>query len=275
MAEPASGGADVARIRAPNPGPMTLTGTNTYVVAREPAYVIDPGPDDSAHLDDVRAEGEARGGIAGTLLTHSHADHSAGVKRLGVPLLWGSVGTGDETTALADSGGPSGSDPANLAHPPDEIGSVATEVGPFAVIQTPGHASDHVVFVWHDVCFCGDLILGHGSTIVPPRAYGGSLRDYMASLHAVRGLGVKLLAPGHGEWITDPGAKVAEYLEHRAERERLLVEALAAGERSRSRLLAAAWADVPTVLRPAAAAAMQAHIEKLEAEGRLSGELVD
>ena len=81
---------------------MTLGGTNTYVIGRDPAYVIDPGPDDAAHLDAVRAEGEARGGIAGALLTHSHADHSAGVPALGATLLWGEVSEGDETAALAD-----------------------------------------------------------------------------------------------------------------------------------------------------------------------------
>ena len=88
-----------------------------------------------------------------------------------------------------------------------------------------------------DVCFCGDLILGKGSTIVPPAAGGGSLADYMRSLDAVAALDVELLAPGHGPWITDPAAKIAEYLEHRLERERRLIEALERGERSRAALL--------------------------------------
>lgn len=267
-------GRDFTLIRAPSPGPMTLTGTNTYVVGRDPAYVIDPGPNHAAHLDAVRAEGERRGGIAGALLTHSHADHSAGVEGLGAPLLWGSVGAGDETTALVDAVAPTADDADISAHPQGQIGSVS-RVGPFAVIRTPGHAADHVVFVWQDICFCGDLILGHGSTIVPPKAYGGSLSDYLRSLEVVRGLDVAILAPGHGELITDPKSKVDEYLEHRADRERRLIDALDSGERSRSRLLDAAWSDVPPMLRLAAAAAMQAHIEKLEAEGRLNEELAD
>ncbi len=79
---------------------MTLGGTNTYVVGRDPAYVVDPGPDDAGHLDAVRAEGEERGGIEGAVLTHSHSDHSAGVQALGAPLLWGEVSEGDETAAL-------------------------------------------------------------------------------------------------------------------------------------------------------------------------------
>ena len=259
MAEPAPGGADVALIRASNPGPMTLSGTNTYVVGRDPAYVIDPGPDDAGHLGAVRAEGEARGGIAGALVTHSHADHSAGVERLGAPLLWGAVGVGDETAWQPEPG----------TAPARELPE------PIQAIATPGHAFDHTCFVWRDVCFCGDLILGQGSTIVPPQAYGGSLVDYLESLRAVRELDVTLFGPGHGEWIADPRAKVDEYLAHRAEREERLRQALDSGERSRSRLLAAAWADVPEALRPAAAAAMQAHLEKLESEGRLPEALVD
>ena len=136
-------------------------------------------------------------------------------------------------------------------------------------MPTPGHATDHVCFVRGGVCFCGDLILGQGSSIVPPRAGGGSLTAYMDSLRRVGDLGAGLLAPGHGPWITDPAAKVSEYIEHRESRERALLAALDSGERSRERLLAIVWSDVPDVLRPAAAVAMQAHLEKLAAEGRL------
>jgi len=229
---------DFERLVAPNPGPMTLEGTNTYVVGRDPSWVIDPGPDDPGHIERVRAAGEARGGIGGYLLTHGHADHSDGV--------------------------------AELAVPP------APRDAPFERIPTPGHASDHVSFVADRVCFCGDLILGHGSAIVPPAEMGGSLADYMRSLERVGELELDLLAPGHGPLIDDPAAKIAEYVEHRRARERALVGALDAGERSRTALLDAAWADVPEPMRPAAAMAMQAHLEKLEAEGRLDpGELID
>ncbi len=228
---------DFERLVAPNPGPMTLEGTNTYVVGRDPAWVIDPGPDDAGHLDRVRAAAAARGGVGGVLLTHGHADHSAGAAALAAP---------------------------------------APGEHPFEVIATPGHAVDHVCFVAERTCFCGDLILGHGSAIVPPASHGGSLTDYMRSLRLIAGLELDLLAPGHGELITDPAAKIAEYVEHRTGRERALVDALAAGERSRGRLLEIVWADVPEPMRPAAAVAMQAHVEKLESEGSLDpAELVD
>lgn len=249
----------VERITASNPGPMTLAGTNTYVVGRNPAYVIDPGPADEGHIEAVRRAGDERGGIEGVLLTHSHADHSAGVPLLGAPLLWGKVSEMDET------GMPSA---AAAADPP-------AEVGPFQAIATPGHARDHVAFVHKGVCFCGDLILGEGSSIVPPAQWGGSLGDYMASLERLAGLDVDALAPGHGPWIDDPRAKIAEYLDHRRERDAKLVAAIEGGERSRAGLLEAAWGDVPSPMRPMAALAMQAHLEKLEAAGRLPADLTD
>jgi glyoxylase-like metal-dependent hydrolase (beta-lactamase superfamily II) len=228
---------DFERLVAPNPGPMTLEGTNTYLVGRDPCWVIDPGPNDAGHIERVRAEGDSRGGIAGYLLTHGHGDHSEGIEVLGVP-------------EASDA--------------------------PFERIPTPGHAADHVSFVADRVCFCGDLILGYGSAIVPPAEMGGSLADYMESLAKIAALDVDVLAPGHGPLITDPQAKIAEYVQHRLGRERALVAALDSGERSRERLLDAAWSDVPEAMRPAAAFAMQAHLEKLAAEGAVDlGGLVD
>jgi glyoxylase-like metal-dependent hydrolase (beta-lactamase superfamily II) len=132
-----------------------------------------------------------------------------------------------------------------------------------------------VCFVWQDVCFCGDLILGEGSSIVLPAAWGGSLAEYMESLERVEGLGAALMCPGHGPWITDPSDRIAEYARHRREREGKLARALESGERSKAALLDAAWDDVPHPMRPMAALAMQAHLEKLELEGRLPQDLRD
>jgi glyoxylase-like metal-dependent hydrolase (beta-lactamase superfamily II) len=244
---------------------MSLEGTNTYVVGSHPAYVIDPGPAIDSHLEAIREAGAKRGGIEGILLTHSHADHSQAVPHLDAPLLHGAVGEGDETAlptrAVLDR--PDGGR-VEQESPEEE-----TRIGPFTLLPSPGHAADHVCFVLDDVIFCGDLVLGHGSSIVPPKAMGGSLADYMRSLDRVAELSPALMCPGHGPWITDPAAKLAEYSGHRRERERKLVAALEAGERDRERLLDAAWDDVPAAMRPAAAVAMQAHLEKLAAEGRL------
>jgi glyoxylase-like metal-dependent hydrolase (beta-lactamase superfamily II) len=254
---------EIERIVAPNPGPMTLEGTNTYVVAAgDGAFVVDPGPADEAHIASVRAAAEARGGLAGVLLTHSHADHSAGVSMLGdAPLLWGHVGTGDESSNESGAGS---ADEDWAAEPPPPV-------GPFEVIPTPGHAVDHVCFALDGVLFCGDLVLGRGSSFVPPD--GGSLAAYLESLRTILSRETDVLCPGHGPYVTDPRAKVSEYLEHRLERERKLLAALADGERSRERLLARAWDDVSPELRPAAALVMEAHLEKLEAEGRLPADV--
>jgi glyoxylase-like metal-dependent hydrolase (beta-lactamase superfamily II) len=245
----APGHPHIDRIVAPNPGPMTLEGTNTFVVERGGrAYVIDPGPAHVEHLDRVRRAGEARGGIAGVLLTHSHDDHSEGAPLLGEPILW-------PTERPREGPGP-------------------LTIGPFEAVATPGHSDDHVVFRMDTIVFCGDLVLGEGSTFVPPD--GGSLVAYLASLERLRELRAELLCPGHGPWITDPRAKIDQYIEHKAERDRKLSAAYEAGERSRARLLAAAWDDVPDTLRGAAAIVMQAHVEKLASEGRLDpAELTD
>lgn len=257
---------------------MTLTGTNTYLVGAAPCWVIDPGPDDARHIDAVRDAAESRGGIGGVVLTHSHADHSAGVEALGEPLAWGRVAEALESD-WAQAASSAGGVGTSLSRDPETPGSAgkglpatgpaAARIGPLEAVPTPGHAADHVCFLWERVLFCGDLVLGEGSTIVPPAAFGGSLADYMASLERIAALDLELMAPGHGPWITEPEAKVAEYLGHRREREAKLRAAIEAGERSRERLLDTAWGDVPQVLRPAAALAMQAHLEKLQREGAL------
>ncbi len=266
--EAAPGHPEILRITAPNPGPMTLAGTNTYVVGVDPAWIVDPGPDDPDHISRVREVAERRGGIAGVLLTHDHLDHSGGAASLDAELVWGRRGVGDEARALLAADLEAPIQPAPDATPLDPV-----EVGPFLIIPTPGHAADHVALSYGGACFCGDLILGEGSSIVPPSAGGGSLADYMASLDRIEALGAELLCPGHGPWITDPRARIADYRGHRRDREHRLKAALEAGERSRERLLAAVWDDVPAPMRPAAALAMRAHLEKLAADGIDLGDL--
>ena len=261
MTDSPPGHPEIERIVAPNPGPLTLEGTNTYIVGApgsdEGVYVVDPGPADERHVEAVRRAAARRGGIAGVLLTHSHADHSAAVPLLQAPLLWGSVGGADESSP--DSGAGAGD---------NDTPRRAERVGPFDVVPTPGHSVDHVCLVREVVGFCGDLILGRGSSFVPPD--GGSLAAYLESLRVVQRLELELLCPGHGPYVNDAIERAREYLAHRLERERKLAAALAEGERSRARLLERAWDDVAAELRPAAAVVMQAHLEKLEAEGRVS-----
>jgi glyoxylase-like metal-dependent hydrolase (beta-lactamase superfamily II) len=220
----------VVRVRANNPSPLTLDGTNTYVVDRR--WVVDPGPSDREHLGAVReAAGE---GIEGVVLTHSHFDHAEGAEELGAPVVLPREGD---------------------------------EVGPFRVIATPGHSPDSVSLLLGEKCFTGDTVLGEGSVFISPDE--GSLSAYLDSLRRLRELELEVICPGHGPYVWDPRAKLDEYLEHRLDRERRLLAALDAGLRTQDELLDAAWSDAPALLRPAAALTLRAHLDKLAEEGRL------
>ena len=140
-------------------------------------------------------------------------------------------------------------------------------VGPFQAIGTPGHSADSVCLLFGAVCFTGDTVLGTGSVFIAPGE--GSLSAYLDSLRRLRELDLEVLCPGHGPYVWDPAGKLDEYIDHRLDRERRLLDALDAGLRNRDDLLDAAWPEVPPDLRPAAALTLAAHLEKLAEEGRL------
>lgn len=245
---------------------MTHEGTNTYLYGSGPCVVIDPGPDDAGHIDAVRAAAAERGGIGTILLTHSHIDHAAGAERLAAAAVEPARGEPGGSGAAATAGRPS--------RPPVVLPVGGEAYGGLRAIATPGHAAEHVCFLTGDgVCFSGDLVLGEGSSFVPPD--GGSLAAYMESLRRIQAEPLRLICPGHGPWVTDPATKVAEYIEHREMRERRLIAALERGERSRDALLSEVWDDVPDEIRPVAAIVMEAHLQKLAAEGLLPGDLRD
>jgi glyoxylase-like metal-dependent hydrolase (beta-lactamase superfamily II) len=238
---------DVALIRADNPGPFTLSGTNTWVIGRDPCWIVDPGPALDRHLAAIEAEVGARGGARGIVLTHDHADHAESAQematRLGVRVA--ATRAARATVRITDG----------------------DEVGPFRVIATPGHAPDHVALVAGQVCFTGDAILGEGSVFIAPDP--GALSGYLAALERLQAMDLALLCPGHGPVVEDPHAKIGEYLAHRRDRERRVIAALDDGKRSVEELLDEVWDDAPAVLRPAAAVTLAAHLDKLEEEGRL------
>ena len=240
---------DIEVLRADNPGPFTLEGTNPWRVGRDPCWVVDPGPDLATHLDAVAAAGAARGGIAGIVLTHDHGDHAEGVPGLldrlepGVPVAAARAPVATTAVAHGDA------------------------VGPFEVIATPGHAPDHLAYRHGDALFSGDAVLGRGSVFIAPDP--GALRGYLAALEHLLTLDLATIHPGHGPLVGDPAAKLAEYREHRLERERQLVTALAGGLRSVDELLDAVWSDAPANLRLAATVTLAAHLDKLAEEDRL------
>jgi glyoxylase-like metal-dependent hydrolase (beta-lactamase superfamily II) len=231
---------DVALVRADNPSPLTLTGTNTWIVGR---WVVDPGPALDAHLDAVEAEVSGRGGAEGIAVTHDHADHVEGLDALRSRL--GDVPVVSARTGAAD-------------------GDV---FGPLRVLALPGHSDDHLAFVAGRAAFVGDAVLGEGSVFV-----SADLAGYLDGLRRLRELDLAVLCPGHGPPIWDVRGKLDAYLDHRLDRERRLLAALDRGLREEDELLDAAWDDAPPELRQFAAISLRAHLEKLRAEGRVFGD---
>jgi glyoxylase-like metal-dependent hydrolase (beta-lactamase superfamily II) len=223
----------IVRVRADNPSPLTLDGTNSYVVG---GYVVDPGSSHREHLEALRAA--APDGIEGVVLTHSHVDHSDGADELGAPVT---------------------------------IPAEGERVGPFLALATPGHSADSVCLLAGRACLTGDTVLGAGSVFIAPG--DGSLSAYLSSLRRLRELDLDVICPGHGPYVTDPAAKLDEYIAHRLDRERRLLEALDSGLRTRAELLDAVWSDAPAALRPAAALTLAAHLEKLVEEGRVPADV--
>ncbi|HEX6696003.1 MAG TPA: MBL fold metallo-hydrolase [Solirubrobacteraceae bacterium] len=239
---------DVGLVTADNPSPFTLRGTNTWLVGRDPCYVVDPGPLMEAHLERVLSDARDRGGIGGIAVTHDHLDHVEAVAELrrragGVPVA------------------------ASRYEGADVRIEDGQKFGPLRAIATPGHATDHLAYVAGGVCFSGDAVLGEGSVFVYPDP--GALRGYLSALRRLRVLAVKVICPGHGPVVLDAPAKLDEYIAHRMERERRLVEALDAGLRTADDLLDRVWSDAPAALRPAATVTLAAHLDKLDEEGRL------
>ena len=233
---------DILRLRAPNPGLLTLTGTNTWVVGRRPAWVVDPGPLEDGHLRRLMSAIDARGGLGGIVLTHDHHDHSAAVETLlevhPAPLA---AGRGRVDVTLAED----------------------TRFGPFQAVFTPGHSPDHYALVADGACFTGDAVLGNGSVLITP--HEGAMSGYLLALTRLRlREDFNVLCPGHGELVWDARAKLEEYIAHRIDRENRLILALSEGLRTVPELLAAVWPEVPDELRPAATATLAAHLDKLE-----------
>jgi glyoxylase-like metal-dependent hydrolase (beta-lactamase superfamily II) len=235
---------DILRVRAPNPGLLTLSGTNTWVVGRRPAWVVDPGPAIDSHLERLGEAIEARGGLGGVVLTHDHHDHCEAV----TPLL--------------------GRFPAPLAAgrgAVDVILGDGVRFGPFEAVATPGHAADHFALIADGACFTGDAVLGDSSVFISP--YRGSMSGYLFALTRLRlREDFNVLCPGHGAPVWDAHTKLEEYLAHRIDRENHLIVALGEGKRTVQELLDTVWGDVPEQLRGMATATLAAHLDKLEDE---------
>lgn len=240
-------GYEMIGIRADNPGPFTLSGTNSWIVGGNGAWLVDPGPALDEHVAALAAELQRRGGLAGIALTHDHADHAAAIPavRERFPGAQLAAVRGEVDVRLVEG----------------------SRVGPLEAVRIPGHAPDHVAFVTGRVGLTGDAVLGEGSVFIAPDP--GALAGYLDGLARLRGRDLAILCPGHGPVVSDVAVKLDEYVAHRLDRERRLLAALQAGKRGVRQLLDAVWDDVPEALRPAAAWTLASHLDKLADDGLL------
>lgn len=241
-------------VLAPNPSPMTLDGTNTWVVAEpdSPAVlVLDPGPDDEPHLRRViSVAGDSR--VALIVLTHGHPDHAAGAARFaeltGAPVL-----ALDPAQRLGDEGLSGG----------DVLTAAGCDV---LVVATPGHSGDSVslLIAADGALLTGDTVLGRGTTVIAP---DGSLADYLRTLDKMRAMAdeLRVLLPGHGPLLADPAGALDAYIAHRAERLDQIRAALAAGARTPAEIVARVYAEVDPAVWPAAESSVRAQLEYLNA----------
>ncbi|MGB7982447.1 MAG: MBL fold metallo-hydrolase [Candidatus Nanopelagicales bacterium] len=244
-------------VLAPNASPMTLDGTNSWLLI-EPgasrAILIDPGPDDPGHLDALVAAADTAGArIAAILLTHGHADHSAGARSL-------HERTGAPVRAL---------DPAHRLGGEGLVGGdvVSLDGLELSVVATPGHTHDSLTFLLaaDGALLTGDSVLGRGSAVIAHP--DGHLGSYLASLSQLTDLAqateARWVLPGHGPANTDPAGLLADYLEHRTQRLALVETAMRAGCTELDELLDVAYPEVAPVLRWAARLSLAAQVEYL------------
>lgn len=263
--EPPIDGSGTPRARcvlAPNPSPMTLNGTNTWLIA-EPgsssALVVDPGPDDEDHLRRVLdLVADAGQQVAQILLTHGHSDHSAGAAKL-AGMTAAPVLAADPAFRLGEMG----------LGPGDVLTAAGCEV---RVVVTPGHTADSVCLLLaaDGALLTGDTVLGRGTTVI---AQDGRLADYLGSLDRLRALAdeeqLRALLPGHGPLLADPVGALEFYIAHRRERLAEVTAALAAGDRSLAEIVARVYLDVDPALWPFAEWSVRAQLAYLGEQGVL------
>jgi len=280
VAEPVAPG--VRRITCRNPSPYTFTGTQTYLIGARDLAVIDPGPEDAAHVAAILAAVAPGQRISHIFVTHSHRDHSPAARVLAAETgatvhAFGPHGAGMSRTmqALVASGaalgGGEGGDPAfrpDVALPDGAIVEGADWA--LQAIWTPGHLSNHLSFVLlgQGVVFTGDTVMGFATTLVSPP--DGDMAAFMASLDALAArTGDRRYLPGHGHPVEDPAGMLAYHRAHRQRRLDQILAALGAGPRDAAALTREIYTDVDPALIGAAQRNVLASLIGLADQGRV------
>ncbi|WP_319410813.1 MBL fold metallo-hydrolase [uncultured Cohaesibacter sp.] len=264
--------AKVRRVTCNNPGPFTFTGTNSYIVGNGRVAIIDPGPNDPAHIEALMRATEHES-ISHILITHTHADHSAGAgllkARCGAPIY--AEGMHRPTRALhSDEANPldaSADTELEIDHFVEDGALVEGEDWALDVIHTPGHTVNHLSFGFPDGSglFCGDHAMAWSTSIVAPP--DGSMASYMNSLERLMLRQDRVYWPGHGGIIANPLEFLAGLKTHRQKREETLIARLRAGDQTIADMVASVYKDVDPSLHGAAQLSMFAQMEFLVARG--------
>ena len=249
------------RVLARNPGMMTGPGTNSYLFGKESLTVIDPGPEDQEHLQALLQAARTLGKpIDQVIVTHTHRDHSPGALALVAATGARCLGPSVPDDGLQDESWQSD----RLLGEGDQVdcGGVSLQV-----IETPGHVGNHLCYLSDDgLLFTGDhLIQGSTVVIAPP---SGSMQAYFASLRKLQQRGITLMAPGHGDVISDPEETLTHTLAHRQKREDKVLDALTGDPQALGVLVKAVYDDVPEFLHGVAQFSLQAHLIKLAEDGK-------
>lgn len=274
----------VRRVLAPNPSTMCAEGTNSYILGQGAVVVVDPGPPIPAHVDALIAALEPDERIVAICVTHSHLDHSGAAtalaQRTGAPVCaFGGPEAGRSAVMaeLSARGQTEGGEGVHIGFLPDRIlpdgGAVQFGNERLTALWTPGHCSNHLCFLWRDIGFCGDHVMGWASSLISPP--DGDLTAYMHSLDLLEAAEPRILLPGHGAPVLDPVDRIRDLRAHRLMRASAVLAGLRAGIVTVPDLTRHIYTDTPPALMPAAERNVFAHLIDLyvKNQARSVGEL--
>lgn len=264
------------QVLAPNPSPMTLHGTNTWIVGEGRVAVIDPGPALPAHLAAILAALGPGETVSHILVTHAHLDHSPLARPLaeatGAPVLAYGDALAGRSPVMARLVGAGGGEGVDTGFVPDEMladgAKVAGDGWRMTALHTPGHFGNHLSFIWGERLFTGDQVMGWSSSLISPP--DGDVAQYMASLDRLAAVGARIAHSGHGPDIADPAARIAELAAHRRQREAEVLAALVGAPADAATLAARIYTTTPPALLPAAARNVLAHLIDLSERGLIA-----